>query len=126
LEIEGNHKMSHMACPPEGVRPDLVSLCAKDLVAAYLPLAATYTTAARVRGFSWVIIVGIKNLFRHRYTANNLAQRRFSQLDSCKRQLAFGTADPGKRNVRDELKKLWALPTVVMGLRQVGLCGLNW
>ena len=108
------------ACQKESVEPDFLCL-AKGLTGGYLPMAATLTTQKIFDAF-----LGEYHEFKtffhgHSFTGNQLgASAALASLDILQSKESIRARQTLGKNLRDELRSLWALPNVG-DVRQVGL-----
>jgi adenosylmethionine---8-amino-7-oxononanoate aminotransferase len=108
------------ACQHENVQPDLLCL-AKGLTGGYLPMAATLTTQKVFDSF-----LGEYHEFKtffngHSFTGNQLgAAASLASLEILQSEKSIHARQNLEKNLREELKSLWALPNVG-DVRQVGL-----
>jgi adenosylmethionine-8-amino-7-oxononanoate aminotransferase len=109
-----------LACHQEGVQPDFLAL-AKGMTGGYLPMAATLTTRdvfdAFLGGYE-----EFKTFFHgHSYTGNQLGSAAaLASLDLLESRACIRDRRVLEETLREELKSLWAVPTVG-DIRQVGL-----
>ena len=108
------------ACQKESVEPDFLCL-AKGLTGGYLPMAATLTTQTVFDAF-----LGEYHEFKtffhgHSFTGNQLgASAALASLDILQSKESIRARQTLEKNLRGELRSLWALPNVG-DVRQVGL-----
>jgi adenosylmethionine-8-amino-7-oxononanoate aminotransferase len=108
------------ACQKERVRPDFLAV-AKGLTGGYLPMAATLTTQEVFDAF-----LGEYDEFKtffhgHSFTGNQLGSAAaLASLEILQSEKSISARQSLEKNLRGELKKLWALPNVG-DIRQVGL-----
>lgn len=117
-EVSGG--VSLFACHREGVQPDFLCL-AKGMTGGYLPMAATLTARGVFDAF-----LGEYDEFKtffhgHSFTGNQLgAAASLANLDLLEAESATQARIRLEEVLRDELRRLWALPEVG-DIRQVGL-----
>ncbi len=111
---------SLFASHQEGVQPDFLAV-AKGLTGGYLPMAATLTIPAVFDAFLGGY-AEFKTFFHgHSFTGNQLgASAALASLDLLQNRASFRARQKLERILREELKSLWALPSVG-DIRQVGL-----
>lgn len=111
---------SLFACHKERVQPDFLAV-AKGLTGGYLPMAATLTTQEVFDAF-----LGEYDEFKtffhgHSFTGNQLGSAAaLASLEILQSEKSISARQSLEKNLRAELKKLWALPNVG-DIRQVGL-----
>ncbi len=108
------------ACQKENVQPDFMAL-AKGMAGGYLPMAATLTTQKVFDAF-----LGEYHEFKtffhgHSFTGNQLGSAAaLASFEILQSPESIAARKNLEKNLRVELKKLWALPNVG-DIRQVGL-----
>lgn len=124
----GKNSLSHsptfppalFACQKENVQPDFMAL-AKGMTGGYLPMAATLTTQKVFDAFLGEY-EEFKTFFHgHSFTGNQLGSAAaLASLEILQSEKSISARCELEKNLRTELKKLWALPNVG-DIRQVGL-----
>jgi adenosylmethionine-8-amino-7-oxononanoate aminotransferase len=118
--IENRQSAILFACHQEGVQPDFLAL-AKGMTGGYLPMAATLTTQAVFEAFLGEY-EEFKTFFHgHSFTANQLGSAAaLASLEVLQSAPSVRARYQLEQTLREELKRLWALPNVG-DIRQVGL-----